>query len=196
MTKFVLPSGFITALLLLPLFAPAARAAETIKVVASFSIIADLANQIGGERTEVTALVGPNTDMHVFQPSPIDAKRLRDARVVIINGLGFEGWAPRLAKASGFKGQLVVASKGVKLLRMEDSESHEHAGSGGHGKERSDPHAWQDIANAKIYAANIRDALIAADPDRRTQYERAASAYLAELDALDAEVRSAFAPIL
>ena len=136
MTKFVLASGFITALLLLPLFAPAARAAETIKVVASFSIIADLANQIGGERTEVTALVGPNTDMHVFQPSPIDAKRLRDARVVIMNGLGFEGWAPRLAKASGFKGQLVVASKGVKLLRMEDSESHEHAGSGGHGKER------------------------------------------------------------
>ncbi|MCC7347139.1 MAG: zinc ABC transporter substrate-binding protein, partial [Variibacter sp.] len=100
--------------MLLPLqFAAPAIAADRLPVVASFSILADLVREVGGARVEVAAFVGPDTDMHVFQPAPGDAKRLLQARLVVINGLGFEGWADRLVKASGYKGPLVVASDGV-----------------------------------------------------------------------------------
>jgi len=190
--------GALVAALLMPLsFVPAAKAAETIKVVTSFSILADLVRRVGGDRVQVSAFVGPNTDMHVFQPAPGAAKELLDADLVVINGLGFEGWADRLVKASGYKGLLIVASNGIKPRKTShDGHGHSHGGKGhAHAHGPSDPHAWQDPANVKVYVANIRDALIAADGAGKAQYEAAATAYLAELDRLDAEIRAAFEPI-
>ncbi len=166
-----------------------ALAAEKVKAVASFSILADLVRQVGGERVEVSTLVGPNGDAHVFQPSPADANRVAGARLLFMNGLGLEGWIDRLARASETKATTVVVSAGVRPIAGHD----EHAG---HGHEHHlDPHAWQDVANTKIYVTNIRDALVAADPGGREAYEANAARYLAELDALDAEVRAAVARI-
>jgi zinc/manganese transport system substrate-binding protein len=171
----------IAFILLLAAIATPAAAQDKLKVVATFSILADLVKNVGGDRVAVTALVGPNGDAHVYQPSPGDAKTLADARLVFANGLGFEGWMNRLVKASGTKAQTVVATKGVKPRKAAD----EH----GHGE--ADPHAWQSVANAKIYVANIRDALGVADPAGKGTYEANANAYLAKLDALDTEVRAA-----
>ena len=148
-----------------------ALAQDKLKVVATFSILADFVKNVGGDRVEVTALVGPNSDAHVYSPTPADAKKLADAKVVFVNGLGFEGWMTRLVKASGTKAPMVVASKGIKPRKMED----EH-----HRPAMTDPHAWQSVANAKIYVANIRDALIEADPAGKSAYEANAAAYLGQ----------------
>jgi zinc/manganese transport system substrate-binding protein len=162
-----------------------APAREKLKAVATFSILADFVKNVGGDRVDVQALVGPNADAHVYQPSPGDAKALADAKVIFTNGLGFEGWIPRLIKASGTKAPMIVATKGVSPRKADDS----------HGHGDADPHAWQSVTNAKIYAANIRDALLAADPAGKSAYEANAAAYLAKLDALDAEVKAAIEKI-
>ena len=175
------------ALLASPL-AASAQGAGRVKAVATFSILGDLVRQVGGTRVEVTTLVGPNGDAHVYSPTPADGRRLADARVVFTNGLNFEGWIDRLIKSSGAKAPKVEASRGVKPL--EDRE-----GGHGHGHGSPDPHAWQSIGNAKIYAANIRDALIAADPDGKAAYEAQAAAYLARLDEVEAEAKSLAARI-
>lgn len=175
-----------SAALLLP--APRrAVAAEKLPVVASFSILADMVRQVGGERVSVTALVGPGTDAHAYQPRPADAAAVGAAKLLVVNGLGFEGWASRLQQSAAFKGVLVVASKGVKARAAEEG-GHAHGGHG-HGKEAADPHAWQNVANARLYAANIRDGLVAADPDGKAAYESGFARYDAALAALDAEVK-------
>lgn len=161
-------------------------AQDKVKVVASFSILADLVKNVGGDRIEIASLVPPNGDAHVYAPSPADAKKLSDAKVVFINGLGLEGWIPRLVKSSGTKAAVVVATKGVKPRKVEE-EGHAHA--------EADPHAWQSVANAKIYVGNIRDALVAADPAGKATYEANASAYTGKLDALDREVKEQVAKI-
>lgn len=172
-----------------------AQAPERIKVIATFSILADLVRNVGGARVEVTTLVGPNGDAHVYSPTPADGRRLTEARVVFMNGLDFEGWIDRLVRSSGTRAMKVEAAKGVKPLRAgEDSHSHGH-GSHGHDHGGADPHAWQNIANARIYVANIRDALIAADPSGKAEYEANAAAYLAKLDELEAEVKALVAGI-
>lgn len=178
---------FIVALLAALFAAVPAMAQEKLKVVATFSILGDLAKNVGGERVDITMLVGPNGDAHVYNPSPADARKLADARVVVMNGLGFEGWIARLVKASGSKAPVVVATKGVAPRKPEGGHSHGHA--------HNDPHAWQSVPNVKIYVANIRDALIAADPAGKVAYESNSTAYLAKLDALDAEVRDTVAKI-
>jgi zinc/manganese transport system substrate-binding protein len=169
------------------LSATPALAQGKIKAVASFSVLGDLVKNVGGDRVEVATLVGPNGDAHVFSPTPGDARTLGAAKVVFVNGLGLEGWMTRLVKASGTKAPMVVASLGVKPLKMED-EGHP-------GKEVTDPHAWQSIANAKIYVANIRAALSKVDPAGASAYASNANAYLAKLDALEKEVRAAIAKI-
>lgn len=188
-----------TALMAALAIPPFAQAAERIKVVTSFSIIGDLVRQIGGDRVDVTTLVGPDADMHVYQPRPADSKALLNAGLIVINGLGFESWADRLVKASGYKGARLVASKGLKALAADHDHGHDKKGGKDHEKDhesgRYDPHAWQDAANVKVYVANIRDALIAADAAGRAQYEAAATSYLKQLDILDAEIKAAFAPI-
>ncbi len=159
-----------------------AAAQEKVRVVASFSILADLVQQIGGERVSVTSLVPANTDMHTFQPAPSHARLVTGAQLVVVNGLGLEGWADRFVTASGYKGARLVASKGVKALPGE-----------GHG--RYDPHAWQEVANVKLYAANIRDALAAIDPAHGADYRQRAADYLKELDALETAITDAFKDI-
>ncbi len=156
------------------------RAEERLNVVASFSILADFVKNVGGDKVDVTSLVGPNGDIHVFAPAPSDAKTVGEVKLLVINGLGLEGWLPRLVQSSGSKAAIVVASNGIAQLK--------------HGSE-ADPHAWQSVANAKIYVANIRDALAAADPTDVQAFRSNTDRYLAELDALDAEVRAAVAKI-
>jgi zinc/manganese transport system substrate-binding protein len=160
-----------------------------IPVVATFSILGDFVRNVGGDRVKLTTLVGPDGDGHVYAPTPADARRLTEAKVVIANGLGYEGWIGRLVRSSGTKAVPVEAAKGVSSLKEEGG------GHGGHGRADIDPHAWQSVPNAKAYVANIRDALAAADPAGRDAYEANAKAYLAKLDALDAEVRAAVARI-
>jgi zinc/manganese transport system substrate-binding protein len=163
-------------------------AQDKVKALASFSILGDLVRNVGGDRVDVSVLVGPNSDTHVYQPSPGDAKKLADVKLVVANGMGLEGWITRLVKASGSKAPLIVATKGIKPRQAAASgHDHDHAG--------SDPHAWQSVANVKIYVANIRDALVAADPSGKTAYEANAAAYLGKLDALDREVKDAVARI-
>ena len=169
---------------------PAAWAGEggPLRVVASFSILADLAREVGGERVAVTSLVGPEADAHGYAPSPGDGKRLAQADVVVVNGLGFEGWLDRLVRASGTKAPVVVASTGVRPRSEDAGHGHNH----GHD---TDPHAWQSVANARIYVGNIRDGLAKADPGHAADYARNADAYLARLGALDAELRATLATI-
>jgi zinc/manganese transport system substrate-binding protein len=164
-----------------------AVAQDTLPVVASFSILGDIVKNVGGDRVAVKSLVGPNGDAHVYSPSPADAKTLADAKVIFTNGLGFEGWIGRLIKSSNTKAPNVVASKGVKSRKIADPHGHDH----GDG----DPHAWQSVPNVKIYVANIRNGLIAADPAGKAAYEANATAYLEKLDVLDREVRDAIAKI-
>ncbi len=179
MLRFV--SIFVVALVALVGPASANADAARLNIVATFSILGDFAKNVGGERVNVTTLVGPNSDTHVYTPTPSDAKKITDAKLVIVNGLGLEGWLPRLVKSSGSKAATVVASKGVAPRRIEDGHSHDPSG--------ADPHAWQSVVNAKTYVANIRDALIAADPAGAEAYKANAAAYLGKLDALDRDVR-------
>ena len=165
-----------------------AQAQQRLDVVATFSILGDFVKSVGGDRVAVVSLVVPNGNAHVYAPSPGDAKKVADAKVVFVNGLGFEGWLERLVKASGTKAPIVVATTGIKPRERAD-HGHDHD----HG--RADPHAWQSVANAKIYVANIRDALIAADPAGKDAYHANAAAYLAKLDALEREVRDVVAKI-
>lgn len=170
--------------LLAGLFAnTSAQAQDRLPVVATFSILADMVQNVGGDRIALATLVGRNADAHVYAPSAADARTLSNAKVVFANGLGYEGWINRLIKASGTKAAVIVASKGVSPRRG----GHTH----GDAHDNADPHAWQSAANAKIYVGNIRDALIAADPAAKAVYEANASVYLAKLDALDKAVRAA-----
>ncbi|WP_046862575.1 metal ABC transporter substrate-binding protein [Microvirga massiliensis] len=170
---------------------PASAQPSRLKVVATFSILGDFVRKVGGDRIDLVTLVGPNGDAHVYSPTPADGRQLAEANVVITNGLGFEGWISRLVTASGTKARIVDAAARVKTL----SSGHVHGHRHGHGQASIDPHAWQDVSNAKIYVANIRDALATADPESRPVFEANAERYLDELDALDAEVRTTIAAI-
>jgi zinc/manganese transport system substrate-binding protein len=164
------------------------NAEEKIKAIASFSILGDMVRQVGGDRVEVVTLVGPNTDTHTYEPTPADAKTVASGKVLFINGLGFEGWMTRLEKSSGFKGKVVLASQGVKSRQMEEEK-------GGKTKKVTDPHAWQSLANGKIYARNIRDGLIAVDPEGKATYEANASKFISDMDKLEAEVKASIGKI-
>lgn len=165
-------------------------AAAQIKVVASFSILADIVDEIGGDKVKAVALVGPNSDGHVYQPKPADAREVAEAKLVVVNGLGFEGWLDRLIGAAGYKGPVVTASDGVKPRNLESGHGHGHGHSHGKHMKQADPHAWQDLANGQIYAKNIAGGLAKADPANASAYTERADAYLRKLAELDAMVRS------
>jgi zinc/manganese transport system substrate-binding protein len=159
-------------------------AEDRLTAVATFSILGDFVKNVAGDRVEVTSLVGPNGDVHVYSPIPSDARKLSVANVVFINGLGLEGWMTRLITASSTKAPIIVSTKGVTSREMTEG-----------GRVVLDPHAWQSIANARIYVANIRDGLRRVDPAGASVYETHAKSYLAALDALQKEVRAAIAQI-
>ena len=165
----------------------AGQAENRLRAVATFSILGDFLKNAGGDRADVTTLVGRDGDVHVYEPTPADAKTLALANLVVVNGLGLEGWLDRLIAVSGSKAPLVVASRGIRPRQTTDAA--------GANRLVSDPHAWQSVANAEIYVANIRDGLIAADPTGKEFYETNAAAYLAKLAALDAEIEAAMASI-
>jgi zinc/manganese transport system substrate-binding protein len=161
-------------LLLMPARAQDQSKQTPLKVVASFSILGDFVKNVGGNRVEVTTLVGPDGDVHVYTPTPADARKIADAKLLIVNGLGLEGWLPRLLQAAGGKASIVTVTSGIAPLKLGSD---------------ADPHAWQSVANAKEYVVNIRDALAAADPPDAEFFRQNAQAYLAKLEALDGEVR-------
>ena len=167
----------LSALLLI---ASPLHAAERLNVVASFSILADFVRNVGGDRINLTTLVGADSDVHVYAPAPGDAKRIAEAKLVIVNGLGLEGWLPRLLQSSGSKAQLITASAGVAPLKQGSA---------------ADPHAWQSVPNARIYVTDIANALAATSPDDAELFRAQARAYLDKLEALDREVREAVAKI-
>lgn len=164
---------------------PGAFANDRLAAVATFSILGDMVARVGGEDVEVTTLVGPQGDAHVYQPTPADAAVVAKARIVIENGLGFEAWLARLTRSAGYKGEVVTVTRDVETL-------------GGHGTAvlgTLDPHAWQSLANALVYVRNIKDGLCRADQARCAHYAANAGAYATEIGALDTEIKSRFAAI-
>ena len=177
--------------------------AEPLPVVTGNTIVQDITAIIGGEAVAATCLQQPGVDVHAYQPVPADVQRLSTARMVILNGLGFEGWFEGLAREAGLTATVVVASRGIAPLAMasggHDHAQHDHGHDGeGHDhhlKTVDDPHAFNAIANGVRYAENIRDALTAADPAGAVGYRARADAYIAELRAADAWARREFATI-
>ena len=162
------------------IFTSMSIASAKIKVVSTFSILGDMVQNIGGNNIELTTLVGANGDGHVYEPTPADAKSVAAADVVFVNGLGFEGWIDRLVKASGYKGKVIIATKGIKDLKFEG----EH-----------DPHAWQDLSNGRIYIKNIKNALIDLDPKNSDLYKKNFIAYDKILESMDKSTKEKFADI-
>lgn len=218
-------------------FAAPALAQDKLNVVATFSILGDIVANVGGDRVEVTTLVGPDGDAHMFQPAPTDAQAVAGAQVIVANGLGFEGWMDRLIEASGTTAALVTASEGVSAIAFGEEkhaeeagheghdhgdhaeeaghdghdhgdhaeeaghEGHDHADHGdeaghkGHDRGAFDPHAWQSPVNVALYIGNIARGLTTVDPEGAAVYQANAASYIAELDALDAEIRAAIAAL-
>jgi zinc/manganese transport system substrate-binding protein len=199
--------------LLLAAAAPALAAepapgAAPLRVVASFSVLGDMVQQIGGDHIALTTIVGPNGDVHDFEPRPKDSKALAQAQLLLVNGLGFETWMPRLVQASGFKGLEVVATRGITPRRLSAGEqalerAEERRAGHGHEKRRQpeaaptdvDPHAWQSLSNGLVYVQNITAGLIKADPAHAADYQSHADMYIAQIKALDAKLKQALAAI-
>lgn len=161
-----------------------AALAKNLNVVASFTVLADMAKQVGGEHVTVKSLVGPDGDPHSFEPSPQDSVALSKADVVIVSGLGMEGWMDRLVSASGYKGKVIVASEGISMRKMIDD-----------GKQITDPHAWNSAENGAIYAQNITRALVAADPEDAAAINDSGSEYVTRLKLLDSWAKTRFEAI-
>jgi zinc/manganese transport system substrate-binding protein len=184
---------------------PAPASAANLKVVASFSIIGDFARNVGGDRIDLTTLVGPDGDAHVYEPRPTDAVSLEQADVVLVNGLAFEGFMKRLIEASGTKAPVVEVTKGITPLKPEENEHHDEgtettadghdAEEGHHHHGEFDPHAWQSIENAQTYVKNIADAFCTADKVGCATYTANADAYVAKLEDLEKEVQASIEAI-
>jgi zinc/manganese transport system substrate-binding protein len=158
--------------------------AASVEAVASFSILGDMVQVVGGDRVHVTTIVGPNADTHVYEPKPSDAAAVARAQVFFVNGLGFEGWMDRFVQSTGYTGPLVVASRGIKSHTMEDD-----------GKTVTDPHAWQSLQNGILYVKNIKQALCAVDADGCILYDVNAARYVSAITALDREVKDEIAAV-
>lgn len=182
----------IAALALIIASAAAPVHAGDIKVVASFSILADLVGEVGGDRVSVTSLVKADEDAHGYQPKPSDSRLLRDAHLVVANGLGFDTWIQRLGAAASKDDKLVIASDSIVPLESEHTHGADHAG---HDHGALDPHAWQDVSNARVYAANIAKALAAADPAHANDYRANLARIDKQLEELDHEIHAAMAAL-
>lgn len=208
MRRYVKPL-LLRSALSLAVFAPGASMAdEPLDVVATFSILGDMVEQIGGDQVVVTTLVGPNGDAHMFQPSPEDARAVSSADVLVVNGLEFEGWLDRLTDASDFSGVLIVAANGIDAIAYDDhghddehehehghddhghDDEHDHHDHEGHQHGAYDPHAWQSVGNALVYTDNISSGLSEADPNHAEFFASNAAAYRGELESLDADIRA------
>ena len=169
---------------LIPSISPAA---EPLPVVASFSILGDLVQVVGGERVKVTTLVGPDADAHAFEPKPAHAKAILQSRLFVINGLNFEPWAQKLARSANYKGQILVASQGIKVRKLPLDQGHQHA--------EADPHGWQDPSNVVVYVKNIAKSLASLDPAGARSYQNNSELYIKELESLDQFTKDQLAPL-
>jgi zinc/manganese transport system substrate-binding protein len=151
-----------------------AAADDDVKIVASFSILGDMVEQVVGDHASVTTIVGPDADAHVYQPSVADAKAVAQSDVIFVNGLGFETWSDTLIKESGTKATVHVATEGVTPVKV-DGET--------------DPHAWNSLTNGMVYVQNIASVMSKAMPDHAADFNANADAYIAKLEALDKETR-------
>lgn len=156
-----------------------ANAEDKLKVVTSFSILADITQQIAGDKLELRNLVGADADAHIYQPSAEDAKAVFAADLIIANGMGFEPWLARLIDSSEAPGTRIDASAGVLPLMLDED-----------GQQVADPHAWQNLANAEIYVQNIAKALVQADPNNAAHYNAGRDAYLTQIRSLLAEAKT------
>lgn len=180
--RLLLPSLFCLG------FAVQTAAADPLPVVATTSVLQDLVRNVGGDKVAVKTLVGPDGDAHTYEPTPSDAKAISGARLVVINGLGLEGWLTRLMGSAGFTGTRVVATEGIAPLTIAEE-------AGGKAKTVTDPHAWQSLKNGQIYVANIAKGLAAADPANADAYRQNAEAYSQRLAALDTRIRTELAEV-
>lgn len=158
--------------------------ANTVNTVASFSVLADIVKEVGGEHVKVKSLVGFDGDPHSFEPTPQDSQVLLKADAVFVSGLGMEGWMDRLISASGYKGKVIVASQGITTRTMEDE-----------GRIVTDPHAWNSMKNGEVYATNVMNALIAIDPEDADYFRQRGLAYITELQKLDDWAKTEFAAV-
>lgn len=169
----------VMASAMVALFAgPAFADGDRLKVVASFSILGDMIGQVAGDLAEVATIVGPDADAHVYQPSVADARAVAGADIIFVNGLGFETWSETLIAESGTNAVVIVATEGIAPVEVDGA---------------TDPHAWNSLRNGVIYVTNIADALAQAMPERADEIAANAAAYVAKLNALDAEARAGIA---
>lgn len=196
-----LVSVFVSVIFSLPVLSWA----ESLKVVTSFSVLQDLVQEVGGEHIRLTNLVEANGDAHVYQPSPLDAQAVAEADLLVVNGLGFEGWMARLEQSSGFKGVKVVATDGVNLIYLGEEEHHEDEHDEHHDEEERheedhhedehdhgefDPHAWHSVTNVLVYVENIRAALVRLAPEHKTSFNQNAQAYKNRLMQLQVDLKT------
>lgn len=151
----------------------AALSESPIQVVTSFTILEDLVSELGGARVQISNLVGRNSDAHMYQPKPSDATAITNAELVILNGLGFEGWITRLMDLNDYRNTRLVASDGVQLLMIGDE---------------IDPHAWQSFDNIELYISAITQALVALRPEHKAEFAQRQAAYLQRVHALQQEM--------
>lgn len=164
------------------LFVCATSEAANVKVVSSFSILEDLTKSIGGDKIEVTSLVGPDQDAHVYEPTPSDLKKLKEAQVLVMNGWGMEPWLPRLIKSSGFKGKQIQVTSGIASPRMAR-------------KNHPDPHAWHSLRHILVYLDNIEKGLSEASPENAAYFKEQNNKYKIQIAELSQWATSAFASI-
>lgn len=157
-----------------------AAAYDDLKIVASFSILGDMVEEVVGDLAEVTTIVGPDADAHVYQPSVADAKAVAQADIIFVNGLGFETWSDTLIAESGTEADVHVATTGITPVKV-DGEI--------------DPHAWNALLNGVVYVSNVADVMKAAMPDHADEIAANAAAYIAKLEALDAETKAKLAEL-
>jgi zinc/manganese transport system substrate-binding protein len=153
------------------------NAGEPLQVVTSFSILGDWVKVVGGDRVNVTSLVGPDEDAHAFEPKPADAKSILNAKLFVINGLNFEPWAQKLARAANFKAPVLIASQGIQVRHMPAEKGQTYT--------TADPHGWQNPGNVVVYIKNIEKSLSSADPAGANSYKVNSENYIKELTALD-----------
>jgi len=189
---------------------------KKLTAVASTTIIQDIASNIAGDKMTVDFLVPTDGDVHEFQPSPVDLKKIADADLVLVNGVGLEQFLDRLIADSGTKAKVITVTQGLPIQKFLSIETRANAsstvadtatiigvsgsyqcGTPQQGQEIGvcDPHMWQNVANVIVYALNIRDAFIAADPTNTDTYNVNAGNYIDQLQKLDAELFTAIQSI-